>query len=388
MSSTDVPQTHRVLLLTSPTETPTVTTRPIPTVVAGSALVRVLAAPVLSYAKEVYPPNNVRGYSYPLPMVPGGSCVGRVAAVAEDATTLTEDTLVLVDSFLRARDGAGAATGGRALMGLHDGHDGSSKRLMAGVWRDGSFAQFVRAPLENCFVLDQQRLCGAVPKGLGYAVEDLVGINACLVPYGGLRDVGLMSGETVVVVPATGGFGGAAVLVALAMGAKVVAMGRNRDILHRLWEMGRKMYGEGRVETVPITGDVEGDTQSIKDVARGAVDVVFDISPPAAKDSTHLKSAIMALRTGGRVSLMGGVRGDVGIPHHFVMHYDITLKGKWMYRPEDVVSLIKLVENGILKIGKAAGVGEVDAFGLDQWQEAFECASVKTGPGMKTVIVP
>jgi hypothetical protein len=38
-----------------------------------------------------------------------------------------------------------------------------------------------------------------------------------------------------------------------------------------------------------------------------------------------MKSAIMALRHGGRVSLMGGIHGDVAIPHSRVMHWGYAL---------------------------------------------------------------
>lgn len=34
---------------------------------------------------------------------------------------------------------------------------------------------------------------------------------------------------------------------------------------------------------------------------------------------------------GGKVSLMGGIRDDVPIPHSVVMHSDLTLKGKWIF---------------------------------------------------------
>ena len=50
-----------------------------------------------------------------------------------------------------------------------------------------------------------------------------------LVPYGGLRDMKLVPGETLVVCPATGSFSGACVQIAVAMGAKGIGMGRNEE---------------------------------------------------------------------------------------------------------------------------------------------------------------
>lgn len=323
--------TYRALLLTEPSKPLTLEQRALPASpgpAPGTALLRVLAAPVLSYAADVFQRGNPRGYTYPLPLVPGpSSCIARVAAAGPDAVRLAPGALVWVDATVTARDDAGAVV----LQGLFDGLFGEASRALArggggpaehGARRDGAMAEYVVAPLENVHVLDEGALLGPPGGGgLGYGVADLAFLFWLLVPYGGLRDVGLRVGETVVVAPATGPFGGAAVLVALAMGAgKVVAMGRNAEALGRLRE-GR----EGRVETVQITGDVEADAARLLEF--GQADVYFDISPPQAAGSTHMASAFRALRRGARVSLMGGIMADVALPHAIIMHKDITIKG-------------------------------------------------------------
>ena len=172
-------------------------------------------------------------------------------------------------------------------------------------------------PLENCFPLNEDLLL----KKYKYNVEDLADIARLIIPFGGLTDIGVKSGETVIVAPATGGFGMGAVKVALALGARVIAMGRNASVLSQLAST------HERVETVAITGDTLADYEELKKF--GVIDAYFDISPPAAAESTHFKSAMWALRHGGRVSLMGGLNGDLAIPHGVVMHRDLSLRGKW-----------------------------------------------------------
>ena len=201
-----------------------------------------------------------------------------------------------------------------------------------------------------------------------------------LIPYGGLRDIDLQPGETIIISPATGPFGSAAVEVALAMDARVIAMGRNINILKRL------QSANERVEIVQIANDVETDTKALKQF--GAVDAMLDISPPEASESTHIKSGILALRHGGRVSLMGGIKGDLAIPYGAVMHRDLKIRGKWMYDREDVSGLIKLVEVGVLKLGEKGGQESVTVFGLDEWEEAFMAAKEYSGTGKSAVIVP
>jgi hypothetical protein len=44
------------------------------------------------------------------------------------------------------------------------------------------------------------------------------------------------------------------------------------------------------------------------------IDAYFDISLPQVAKSMHIKSCILALRQGGRVSLMGGQMEDVPLP--------------------------------------------------------------------------
>ncbi len=100
-----------------------------------------------------------------------------------------------------------------------------------------------------------------------------------LIGFGGLRAIDLKVGETVIVAPATGGFSGAAVQVAVAMGANVIAVGRSSETL----EVSKAAFPPGRVRTVQTTGDVEKDTAALKQW--GPVDAYIDVSPVQASGS-------------------------------------------------------------------------------------------------------
>ncbi|KAF2457567.1 hypothetical protein BDY21DRAFT_303712 [Lineolata rhizophorae] len=344
------------------------TLQPIP----GSAVVRIAAAGVLSYSREIY--NGQRHYEFPKPIVGGFSAVGHVAALGPDAASLRPGQLVYVDCVVRGRDDPSALF----LSAIHEGFSDGSRRLMRDVWRDGPMAEFARAPLENCIALDEARLC----RGLGYSPLDLMYMCYLLVPYGGLRDIGLEPGETVVVCPATGGFGGAGVQVAVAMGARVIAMGRNESELARLKEHVTKGTPGANVETVKITGDDDTDTAALQ--ACGTIDAVLDISPPAAAKSTYLKSAIRALRRNGRCSMMGYVMDFM--PGVKVMGSNITLKGKLMYEREDMLQFVKMLESGLFPKGKE--FVDTKAFGLENWKEGFDVAAEYTGVGRSVVFTP
>lgn len=307
-----LPPTHRALVQRVYAGPLQVETIPTPQPTPGSAIVRVLAANVVSYMGNVY--NGTRQYPYPTPLVTGTSAIGRIAAVGPDATSLTPGQLVFVDCVIRGRDDPSAIF----LSGLTEGGSEGSRKLMRGEWRDSTYAEYAKAPLENCVPLDEKRLTASPAEGgLGYDVPRLAYFAALLVPYGGLRDVNLQAGETIIIAPATGGFGGAAVLVALAMGARVIAMGRRLESLAKLKKF------SNRVEVVQITGNLEEEVAALAKF--GPADAYLDISPQEAANTTHVKAGIMSLRHRGRVSLMGGFLGDVAIPHRVVMRKDIKL---------------------------------------------------------------
>ncbi|KAF5009903.1 hypothetical protein FDECE_3888 [Fusarium decemcellulare] len=374
----EIPQTHRALVLHS-TRDPydiSVVSKATPQAGPGSIVIKVFSAAVLTYADRVY--SGKKPYPYPEPFVLGSSAIGRVAAVGPDATSLKPGQLVFFDCFIEGRDN----TNSLILHGLSSGFNPASNKLMDGEWRDSTYAEFSKVPLENCFPIDEARLMGSpVNGGLGYTAADLTYLLTISVPFGGLRDVDVKAGEKVIITPAAGTFGSAAVLGALAMGAQVIAMGRNQETLDKL----KALSPEGRVRTVLNTGDVQAD---IKELTKdGPADVFLDISPGKAINSTHFKSCIQSLRRGGRVSLMGA-HYEMTLPTQFIMLNDITVKGKWMYTKDDMRIMIKLLEAGYLKIGDAAGVQTVGAFPLEQFEEAFDTASKMSGPLLQTVIAP
>lgn len=365
-----LPATHRALVLSSFRTQPEVKLLPTPQPGPGSVVVKILAANVISYSGDIY--NGHRAYPLPLPAVIGTSAIGRIAATGPDTVALSAGQLVFIDSFIRGRDDRNSAF----LFGVHEGNTAGSKKLMGGEWRDATYAEYAKVPLENCHPLNEKALCGT----LGYEAEQLTALSRFAVPYGGLSDVKIKPGETVIIAPATGDFGGAAVRVALAMGARVIAMGRSASKLATL------AATHERIETVLITGDWQADLKALKEFS--PIDAYFDISPPEAVDSTHMTSAIYALKTGGRMALMGGLNTDIAIPHQLFMHRDLSMKGRWMYDREDVDALIKMVEIGLLKLGEKGGMEMPIKFNLEDWGKAFDCAAENAGGSIATVIVP
>lgn len=370
--SSQLPTHHHALVVESTQSPLQVQTLPVPEVGLGNTIVRVEAAGVLSYHREVY--NGGRQYSFPTPIVGGVGAIGRIAAVGPDSTSLKPGQLVFVDCVRRSRDDPDTMF----LSAIHDSGIEGGIKLMRDVWRDGTFAEYAKAPLENCVPLNEERLCGE----LGYSIQNLAYISNLLVPYGGLRDIKLEPGETIVVSPATGGYGGAGVQVAVAMGARVIAMGRNEKELERMKAHILKGSPNASIETVRMTGDEAADTAALQRF--GTIDAVLDFTPPQAATSTHLRSATSALRRNGRVSMMGFNEIPYS-PWNFVAK-NLSIKGKFMYEREDVVQFVKMVERGLFPRGSE--LVDTKAFPLEEWDKGFDAAAQHMGIAKHVVLTP
>lgn len=178
-SRQELPEIHRALVLTSIAHGPEIKHVPTPQPGAGSAVVRIEAANILSYSKFIY--NGARNYLFPMPLVIGTSALGRIAALGPDSVQLKPKELVFIDCFIRGRDNPEAAF----LFGIHEGHTEGSKILMRGEWRDSTYAEYAKVPLENCYLLDESLL----QDKFGYGVDELQDISRSVA----LKSTGLSS---------------------------------------------------------------------------------------------------------------------------------------------------------------------------------------------------
>lgn len=369
--TTSLPETMKALVCEAKGQPLTLKDIPTPQPVPGSVVVKVLAASLDTDLPAILSGHGF--FTFPEPFVPGPRSVGRIAAIGPDTTAFRPDQLVMVEPWLRARDDPTV----QALFGIFDGPTPTSQKWFADNWRNASFAEYVRVPLENVWALNEAKLC----QQLKYTPAELLHLTTQIVSYGGFRGINLQAGETVIVAPATGSYSGAAVGVAVAMGANVIAASRNITALQQI----QSLYPAGRVNIVQLTNDVDKDTAAL--TSFGTVDAYIDISPPAAEKTTHVRSCFNALKTYGRASLMGVLNQDVAIPYVSAVFKSVTIKGQYMYEQDDVRTLIKLAENGVLKLGKEAGYEVVGEFGLGDLDKAFaRVESVKSG--QVVVLVP
>jgi alcohol dehydrogenase len=337
---------------------------PDPVLGTGEIIVDVVAAGVAGYTAGVF--SGARNYMLEPPIAPGPGGIGRVRQTGPDATRLKAGDWVYVDPTIRSRDDAvspdtillGWTARSQAALPLHR------------FYHHGSFAEQLLVPTENVTPIGDIDVAEA---GRWTALGRL------LVPYGGLLAGDLHAGETLVVSGATGGFGGAGVAVALGMGAAaVVATGRNRQALE---DLARRLGP--RVRPAQMSGDEADDRQRIQDAAGGPIDLVLDFLPREASASQVL-AAVLAVRHGGRVVLMGGVRQDLPLSYNWLMHNDVTLRGQWMYRRDAIPRMVRMIRAGLVDLDEF----DLIEFGLEAANEAIAHAAAHAGPRQLTVLRP
>ena len=334
----------------------------------GEVIVDVVAAPVLSYAGEVF--SGERKYLLPTPIVPGCGAIGRVRDVGPDATRLKAGDWVLCDPTVRSRDDA--LMPDIALQGWSARGEGGIR--LQQYFRDGSFAECIRVPTENAIAIGA---LDAVDAGRWCAIITL------LVGYGGLLAMNFKAGETLLVSGATGHFGSATVATALAMGARcVIAPGRNQRVLDDL----RRRFGD-RLVPVRLSGDGDHDTAAMQRAAPAPIDAVLDLLPPSVP-ARVARTAIMTVRPYGRAVLMGGVGmlggEDLAFPYPWIMRNNISVLGQWMCQPEAVAGMVGLIRGGLLDLAHFA----VTEFALEDVNEAVTHAAANAGPFKLTVVRP
>jgi alcohol dehydrogenase len=176
---------------------------PVPEPRPGSVLVRIEASSLMSYLKD-YVEGKLPMYNPPKgAFIPGGNGVGLVHTIGRDVWHLKPGQRVMVSSHFTAAENVEDPA--QILIGVTAmGHDGEKVQA---DWRDGTLAEYTLmpatavTPVEGLSQIDSTQL----------AV-----LMRYVVPFGGLLRGRLAAGETLAVAGATGAYGGAAVLLAIA----------------------------------------------------------------------------------------------------------------------------------------------------------------------------
>jgi NADPH:quinone reductase-like Zn-dependent oxidoreductase len=324
---------------------------PDPAVAATGVVVRVLAVRVPSYTRGVF--DGTLGYDLPTPLIPGPTCVGQVERVGEDVFDLGAGDVVLCNSFLSSGDLVRSPD--EILIGW-TGAGSERSRAMQKRWRHGSFAERAHYPAQ-CLT--------SLPDAAQFERRLLPFLASLAIADGGLRRAGLEAGQVVVINGATGQLGGAAVLLALARGAaRVIAAGRNAERLQALAEIDR------RVAVHRFSGERARDAAALRALGRGPADLVVDLLADTPSADPTL-AGLDALRIGGTLALVGGVRQSLPLAYSEIMRRQLTIRGSFMFDRAGALQTWNLVRSGTVDLSKVTAL----AFPLAEIEQAMDKAA-------------
>jgi len=340
--------------------------RPIPAPREGGVTVRMLASPVLTYMGDVLA-GKLSAYVFPeTAFTPGTNGVGEITDIGRGVYGLRGgDRVVLNPHYVANETGAEPA---QILIGLTRISPDSA--AVQGDWPDGTFAEYAHMPAA---VLTK------VPADCSLPSSRLATFGKFAVPFGGLDDIGVGPGETLIVVGASGSFGSAAVLLGVALGcARVVAAGRDAKAVASV-----AAAAGPRAVAVPLTGDATTDVRNLREAAGGGADAAIDLVGRAGSADATL-AALRALRRGGRLSLMGSMTVPLPLPYGEVMIHDWRIQGRFMYPRDSIARLLRLVQAGALRLDAV----QVSTFPLAELPEAMKAAARQRGLQATVLTMP
>ena len=328
---------------------------PFPKPAPGAIVARMQAAPVLSYLRQVL--DGSLGYDTPQrPFTPGTNGIAVVESVGAGVYHLKPGQRVALDPHLVADERV--ADPAQILVGLTAMPGGAPTKALQAAWSDGFYAEMVHLPAQ---------LATPLPASLdALPAAKLAAIAKVAVPYGGLLRLNLQAGETIVVNGATGYFGGAGALLALALGAgRVVAAGRDAKALDDLAGV-----AGARLVPVALAGDADRDAEALRAAVGGGADCALDLVGRADRADATL-ACLRSLRRGGRLALMGGVRQPLPLTVGEMLAQDWTVMGVFMYPPDVPARLAGLIASGLLDLDLV----RVHSFPLAEIEAAIEAAA-------------
>ena len=272
---------------------------PIPEAGPADVLVRVRACSLNHL--DVFVRKGVAGGHLPLPHISGGDIAGEIARVGSDVSGVAAGDRVLIDPLVR----------GKAL-----GED-----------MQGGLAEYAAVPAANCIPLPddvEYVTAAALPIAYGTARRQLITRGR------------LQAGETVAILGAAGGLGTGAVMIAKAVGARVIACASSQAKRDRLTELGADIVIDSSAE--------DWGAQIWKATGKQGVDLMVDNTGAAT-----WQSSIRATSPGGRVVTCGATSGyDVTQFQPYVWVRELDILGSNGWRREDLEALLGMVRDGTL----------------------------------------
>lgn len=272
-----------------------------PTPAAGEILVRVKAVG-LNYL-DVFVRRGMPGLPIDLPRISGGDISGDISGLGEGVTGLSVGQRVLLDPAITLPNGEIGALGENTTGGL---------------------AEYIVVPAENAIPLPDEvtyEQAAALPIAYGTAWR-------MLITRGQIK-----SGESVLILGASGGVGTGAVQIAKMVGCTVYAAASTEDKLQRLRDLGAD-YGVNYIEHPEFH-------RYLRSINSDGVDVVVNFT-----GGDSWVRSLKCVKHGGRVLTCGATAGyDPPTDIRYIWRKEMDIRGSDGWSRQDLIDLVEAVRN-------------------------------------------
>ena len=293
------------------------TDAPEPSIDAYEVLVRVRAC-ALNHL-DLWLRRGIPGVPIPLPHIPGSDIAGEVAKVGEKVKGIKVGERVLLQPGISC---------GHCAQCLAGEDNKCREYTLFGQMVDGGCAEYVKSPAANVV---------PIPEGLSFeeaAAFPLVSLTAwhMLITRAQLKPA-----ETVLVLGAGSGVGGAAIQIAKAAGARVIAPAGTKEKVLK----GKELGADSMI--LHSENDIAKETKRMTN-GRG-VDVVFEHVGQATWEQS-----VRSMAAGGRLVTCGATTGyDGRIDLRFLFTRQLSILGSFMGSKAELFSALELLRRGLLK---------------------------------------
>ncbi len=322
---------------------------PIPEIADDEILVKVAACGVC-HTDLHYLDHGVPTFKKP-PLILGHEASGTVARAGRAVVSVREGDRVLLPAVV---------TCGHCVM-CREGRENICMNMrMFGNHIDGAFAEYVKAPAKD-----------AIPLPLDLPLEESCIIaDALSTPYHAIRNrARVLPGDTVAVF-GCGGVGINVVQIAVACGAKVLAV----DISPEKLELAIAFGASEAVQ--PKEGE------NVAKTIRGKTDGGVDVAIEAIGNPVTLGQAFDSVRRGGRLCIVGFSDKPFTVPAAKVMFHEIEIVGSLGCRPVDYPRIIEMIRAGRVQLRPLV----TGRFPLSEVNAAVD--TLRSGKGLRNIVVP
>lgn len=313
----------RAIVLDGERATPEVRTVPTPAAPAGGVVVRVEATGMCRSDWHAWAGHD----EITFPHIPGHELAGVVAEVGAAVQNWDVGDRVTVP-FVCGCGHCEWCADGQAQVCPH--------QQQPGFTHDGSFAEFVALHAADTNLV-------ALPDDVSFDAAASLGCRFATAFRAVARRARVARGEWVVVVGA-GGVGLSAVMIAKALGARVVAVDRHAGAL----EVAARLGADHTVQTTGATDDAADVPAQIIALTGGGAHVSID----AVGSEQTCADAVRSLRRQGRhvqVGLLPAIDGHPRVPMDRVIAYELDVLGSHGMSARDYPEMMALIAHGELR---------------------------------------